>query len=181
MSGARFHARCRPTAAVSWSVKDFAAVSPVTTPGAPAVMPAPSSTAVASPHAAMTLQWRKASCRSSVSLISLVAVVPPATTRASNSTERAVSSVRSTVWVLVPLPRTPPAGAMTRTDAPSLAAAFRTLLMPGRSEPASAMMPILRPVIGLTGLPGLPLPSPISCDVCLFLLAGRGRDHGRVV
>jgi ANTAR domain-containing protein len=37
-SGARSQARCRPTAAASWAGKDFPAASPVTTPGAPAVI-----------------------------------------------------------------------------------------------------------------------------------------------
>ena len=41
--------------------------------------------------------------------------------------------------------RTPPTGAITRSVTPSAAAAFTNLEMPARSEPALAMMPILRP------------------------------------
>ena len=47
-NGARSQTRCRPTVAVSWSVKDLATVSAVTTPALPAGMPAASRTAVPS-------------------------------------------------------------------------------------------------------------------------------------
>ncbi len=53
-----------------------------------------------------------------------VTEVPPATSKASNSMERAVAAVRFTIVALAPAPSTPPIGAMTRTVTPSLAMAF---------------------------------------------------------
>ena len=106
------------------------------------------STASPSPHAAIALQWRNASWSSTTSLMSPVGVVPSATTSASNSIDRAVASVRSTVTVRRPAFSTPPTGAITNAVTPSAAVAFTNLATPARSEPASAMMPILRPSIG---------------------------------
>ena len=79
--------------------------------------------------------------------MSPVGVVPPATTSASNSIDRAVASVRSTVTVRRPAFSTPPTGAITNAVTPSAAVAFTNLETPARSEPASAMIPILRPSI----------------------------------
>jgi len=81
-------------------------------------------------------------------LMSFDGAVPAAMTIVSNSIDLAVARVRSTTWAFAPSPSTPPTGAITSTVAPSFSAARRSLAIPARSEPASAMTPILRPAIG---------------------------------
>ena len=71
---------------------------------------------------------------------------PVGNDESSNSIERAVASVRSTVIERRPDLSTPPTGAITRAVTPSAAVAFTNLAMPARSEPASAMMPNIAPI-----------------------------------
>ena len=72
--------------------------------------------------------------------MSWLGVVPPATTSASNSMDRAVASVRSTVILRRPAFRTPPTGAITSAVTPRPSADLINAATPARSEPASAMM-----------------------------------------
>jgi len=109
---------------VGASVNVLSTAAPTSTPGPETSMPAAWSTAAPSPQAPMALHCRKTSCSRIVCLMSPVTEVPPATSKASNSRERAVAAVRFTIVALAPAPRTPPIGAMTRTVTPSLAMAF---------------------------------------------------------
>lgn len=80
--------------------------------------------------------------------MSVRASAPPATTTASNSIERAVSKVRSTVRVRRPDFSLPPAGATIAGMTPALSSALVSLATPARSDSLSAMIATLRPFTG---------------------------------
>ena len=91
-------------------------------------------TAPPSPHAAIALQWRNASCSSTTSLMSPVGVVrqPRRARRTRSSAPWPASGRRSPAAARL---QTPPTGAITNAVTPSAAVALTSLAMPARSEP----------------------------------------------